>query len=284
MIKILLNSIALDPNRWTKNKLAFYKLDKLLPAVSAAGFNYLELWQYHISKEKKDQIKKYYKIANSLGLSFPITGLYPKLQLTGKERQIELDKIKTVFEFAVLLGSEIVKIFVGNQSSSKLSEVEYNRTIEFMTEIISLAKTHGLTIAGETHQKTLFDEVESCLKYLKRVKSDNFKICYQPYDISNTTQAIRDYRLLADNVIHVHYQGRKNNKFELLKNSDLDYSKLTTELYKSNFTGFISIEFVKNCVVENPLDFNLEQVLQNAQYDRDFVLNILKNSKINVSA
>ena len=39
MIYLLLNSIVLDPNRWTPEKIAYYKFDRLLKPVG--GVNYI---------------------------------------------------------------------------------------------------------------------------------------------------------------------------------------------------------------------------------------------------
>ena len=42
-------------------------------------------------------------------------------------------------------------------------------------------------------------------------------------------------------------------------------------LAKDGFDGALSIEFVKDCVVARPADFDLGRVLANAQQDRAFV-------------
>ncbi len=274
MIYLLLNSIALEPNRWTPEKIAYYKFDQLLKPIVDAGFHFVEIWEYHISRESESNITNFQMIADSLGLHFPIIGIYPKLHLTGQERQQELDEVKKILNYANILGTKIVKIFVGNLSTEKITNAEYERSIEYMSEVTNHAKSFGLIIVGETHQKTLFDNLESCKKFLKEVDATNFKICFQPYNFFDTEQALRDYKVLTDDVIHVHYQGRKDKKLELLENSDIDYDALTKTLIESDFGGHISIEFVKDCVVEKSEDFDLSLVLTNAQRDRDFVVEI----------
>ncbi len=113
MIQILLNSIALDPNRWTFDKIAYFHLDQLLDHVAKAGFHFVEVWQYHISRAAESEIRKYHKIANSLSLTFPVIGMYPRLHFSGRERQNELDRIEMLINYAKLLGTDIIKVFVG---------------------------------------------------------------------------------------------------------------------------------------------------------------------------
>jgi sugar phosphate isomerase/epimerase len=114
------------------------------------------------------------------------------------------------------------------------------------------------------------------------VNADNFMICFQPYELEKTEQALIDYKLLAKRVVHVHYQGRKEKQMELLKNSSLDYKKLTQLLVENKFTGYLSLEFVKDCVVKNSADFNPDLVLQNARRDREYVINVGKDLGIEI--
>ncbi|MCG8605912.1 sugar phosphate isomerase/epimerase [bacterium] len=275
-MQILLNSIALDPNRWTKDKLAYFSLEQLLNHVARAGFHFIEVWQYHISRATENEIRNYQKIANSLGISFPAVGMYPTLHLAGQERKDELDKVERLMNYAELLEADIVKVFVGVRGSDKVTHSEYQASVQFMHEILALADDRKLTITGETHTDTLFDSLESCQRFLKAVDSENLKVCFQPFDFCNTEKAVGDFRLLADDVIHVHYQGRKNGTMDLLSESDLDYDRLTKALIEAGFSGKICIEFVKDCVVKTPGDFDLNEVLKNAVLDRDFIIRSLE--------
>jgi sugar phosphate isomerase/epimerase len=274
MIYLLLNSIALDPNRWTPEKTAYYKFDQLLKPIAESSFHFVEIWGFHILREEEKTITSFQKMGDSLGLQFPIIGMYPKLHLSGNDRQQEMEQVKKIFNDANILRTKIVKIFVGNLSTAKVTQAEYKRSVEFLSEMTNLAKSLGIIIAGETHQKTLFDDIKSSRKLLNDVKATNFKICFQPYNMYDTEQTLHDYEDLRDNVIHVHYQGRKDNILELLEYSDIDYDALTRKLIESGFNGQISIEFVKDCVVKKPENFNLSLVLNNAKQDRDFVVKI----------
>lgn len=269
-IQLLLNSIALEPNRWTKEKIPFFQLEQLFNPVAKAGFRFLEIWQYHISRESEKVINRYKSTGDSSGLTFPIIGLYPIIHLEGTKRQKEFSELKKMFEFANILDSKIIKIFIGNKSAKEISEKDYYNSVLFLSEMTNLAKLYRLTIAGETHENTLFEDVKSCQKLIQDVGGDNFKICFQPINFKNTEQTIFDFIELNDQVNHIHFQGRKNDQMEFLQNADLDYENLIAEFSQSK-ANYYSIEFVKDCVVENPKDFNVNLVLKNAQTDRDFI-------------
>jgi len=284
MITVLLNSIALEPNRWTKEKIPCYKLEQLLMPIAETGFRFVEVWQYHLSEEPEAQINAICELGSSLGLSFPVVGLYPQLHLEGEEYQREGDRIKRLFARAKMLGAAIVKIFVGTRDSALITAKEYDRSVEVMKQMTSHANALDLTITGETHRKTLFDTIDSCQKFLKDVNSDRFKICFQPFDLRSTDQAVSDYEQVAKDVIHIHYQGHKENSMDLLENSDLDYRRLTQALAQNGFGGYVCIEFTKDCVVKSPLDFDLKVVLNNARRDRDFILQVGKELNMEIQA
>jgi sugar phosphate isomerase/epimerase len=270
-IQLLLNSVALEPNRWTKEKIPHFQLEQLLNPITKAGFRFLELWQYHISRESEKAIIRIKSTGDNSGLSFPIIGLYPIIHEEGQERQNELSEVKKLFEYAKILGSKIIKIFVGNVSAKGISEKDYYNSVVFLSEMTNLAKVYQLTIAGETHENTLFEDVQSCQKLIQDVGANNFKICFQPINFKDTKQTISDYNELKDQVVHIHFQGRKNDQMELLQNADLDYENLIREFIQGE-ADYYSIEFVKDCIVENPKDFDVNLVLKNAQTDRDLIV------------
>lgn len=276
MIKILLNTIALEPNRWTTEKIAYYKLNQLLEPIARNGFQNLEVWQYHISREDERTVKTYRQQADAFGLAFPIIGMYPKLHLQSDASKREMDKFNKMFNYAKILDAEIVKIWLGAIGSAEITTDAEIRSLDFLAEALELAQQYDITITAENHDNTLLDTIESCHKVLQKLDAPKLKICYQPYDFSNKTQLISDYLSLKTSVIHVHFQGRKNGEFALLENADLDYKVFVAALAEHGFKGYWSIEFVKDCVVAQPQDFDLELVLANARRDRDFLVDAAK--------
>jgi sugar phosphate isomerase/epimerase len=177
-----------------------------------------------------------------------------------------------IIDNAVTLGAHTVKIFAGMKASADHSPAEYQRAVAFAREMTEHLHQHGLTLTGETHANTLFDSRAACFRFLNDVGAPHFKICFQPYDFTDTGRALADYEAYADRVTHVHLQGRKNDAMSLLEEADIAYVELFQALAKNAFEGDFCLEFVKDCVVDRPEAFEMDRVLGNAQRDRDYVV------------
>ncbi|UCD37257.1 MAG: sugar phosphate isomerase/epimerase [Fidelibacterota bacterium] len=278
MIRILLNTIALEPHRWTAEKIPHFRLADLLSRIAEAGFHFVEVWQYHISTEDDKAVREIKQMGDDLGVIFPVVGAYPKLHLQDQAREQELEGFSRIVERASLLGARTIKIFVGSKGTDELTDDELEQSIDFLSQVLKRAQSSGLDVTGELHKKTLFDGVETTKGLLAKIGAGNFRICYQPYDFESTEQAIKDYTAVAESVTHVHFQGRKDKKYELLQNSEIDYALLAGEVVKHGFDGYFSIEFVKDCVVSNVREFDLQAVLDNARKDKEYLGVILKQS------
>ena len=139
MVYLLLNTLALDPHRWTPEKVGYYRLEALLAPIAEAGFHGVELWQYHLCRESKAEVQQLRTKAEALGVRFPVVGMYPQLHLDGKSRGEAWDEVKKVVDYAALLGAEIVKIFVGSRATDDLTEAEYERSLAFLADLVALA-------------------------------------------------------------------------------------------------------------------------------------------------
>jgi len=269
-IHILLNTIALDPNRWTEDKTPYFKLIDLLPAIAEHGFKDLEVWQYHVDRLSEVALPKLKSQLDALGISTPVLGIYPKIHLEGKDGREELVHALRLLDTAVYLEANTVKMFVGTVASGQLDHEAHARSVKFLEGLTELAAERDLLITGETHANTLFDTVESALETLDKLDPDVFGVCFQPYD-ANLADAQKAFSALQDRVWHLHYQGRKGNEICLLEEADLDYAAYTRFIAESHFVGYLSIEFVKDCVVASPELMDVETVLANAEKDRVFV-------------
>ncbi len=276
MIHLLLNTLALDPHRWTPDKIAAYRLEVLLPRIAEAGFEGIELWQYHITREPEAEVVRLRALAEACGVTVPVVGLYPALHHQGAARQNAWEQVPRGVDYAALLGAHAIKIFVGNKGTTAHTEAEYERALTFLADLAVLIGSQGMILTGEAHPDTLFDAPEACLRVLAAVDNEHLKICFQSYDFVDTAQTLADYERLSDHVIHVHYQGRQGGTLALLEEADLDYEALTRALVAWGFEGYLSLELVKASVVEAPTPFDLDQVLRYAQQDRNFVRRVLE--------
>jgi sugar phosphate isomerase/epimerase len=274
MSRLLLNTIALEPNRWMSERCAHFKLMDLLEPIAGAGFRSVEVWQYHLSRETEGAVNSLREAADSVGVQFPVVGCYPVLHHTGEDRlRAEAEAVR-VFRYASLLGAKAVKIFAGSLPSADVSPDGYERSIDALQRLAAIGAEHGLAITGETHENTLLDNVDMCLRVLSDLGPSEMGLCYQPYDFADTARSITEYRVLALHVTHLHFQGRIGSEMGLLENADVDYDAFIADLAANGFDGYVCIEFVRDCVVASPAQFDLPLVLANAERDATYLRRI----------
>jgi len=268
--RILLNTIALDPNRWTEEKIPYFKLTDLLPAIAGHGFSDIEIWQYHVDRLSRPEVEALRSVMEARGVSARVLGIYPRIHLTGEERRNELSHVVRLLDTARFLGADMVKLFVGSVASGRLDAEGLEQSVSFLKEMSERAESRGIRLTGETHANTLFDTVSSTLGMLEQLHASNFGACFQPYDAS-LPGATGAFTALRAWIWHLHFQGRKEGAISLLEEADLDYAEYTRFVARSGFSGYLCIEFVKDCVVPSPELLDVEKVLANAEKDREFV-------------
>ena len=77
-MELLLNTIMLEPNRWTADKKLSWPLIDLLKPVQLAGFRQLEIWQYHISNLTDEQVEAVQARMQALEMQVVAVGAYPQ--------------------------------------------------------------------------------------------------------------------------------------------------------------------------------------------------------------
>ena len=270
-MEILLNTIALEPNRWTRERIPYFQLEDLLQPIARAGFRGLEVWQYHVSRLFDREVARLKKDADALGLSFPVLGMYPAFHLEGDEREEELKRFERMLEIAALLGSRALKLMPGRIASRDLTPEQWSASVSFMQELMRRSEKAGTIFTLETHGSTLADDPAVLLKFIAEVGSARLKVCWQPIGFADAPKAIELFDRLWPHVAHVHLQGHRAKDYSPLEEADLDYRQVLAHMIKRGFDGYLGIEFVVDCVVDSPEKFRLGEVLQNAARDRQFL-------------
>ncbi len=270
-MQLALNTIAFEPNRWKPDKSLARPLEPILEAVSRAGYSACEIWQYHISNRTQDDVKTLAAKAHALGLSVPAIGAYPALHLSGAERQREMEAFKRIIDACAIMAARTVKIFCGRIASSEVTSEMRGVCLAFLREIVDRAGDRGVTITAETHGRTLADSVAACQTLIGDISAAHFRVCFQPYDMLNLEQALRDYDELREHISHIHLQARDAKGFCLMKESPFDFRAFLRHVRLSGFNGLLSVEFVKHCAPLLPADYSDDLVIASASEDRVFV-------------
>ncbi len=274
-MQILLNTILLEPNRWTTDKIPHKPLENLLTKVKKFGFDKLEIWQYHISQHSEKEIRRLIDIMKALNMTCPVLGAYPALHLFGKNTE-ESRKFTHLIQIAVKLNVKIFKVFAGNIASKKMNPKQKKKALQSLHTLALQLDAHGISLAIETHANTLCDTPNSTIKTLQSLSvSKNVGCCFQPYMDNNTQKAIEFFEEILPWITHVHLQNRKTKKLKccLLSEGDwIDYNILIPHLLKSKYNGDLSIEFTADMATPDDPDKPIESILKNAALDRHFVL------------
>jgi sugar phosphate isomerase/epimerase len=270
-MEVLLNSIALEPNRWTPKKIPHFRLRQLLPAIAGAGYDAVETWQNHVALLGSDEIGALKEAAAENEIRFPIVGMYPSFHLEGEERRQELHRFDEMIKIGGRLGFDLLKVMSGGVSSEDMTPDVWDRSVAFVREVLSRTHQWGVDIAFELHGGTVADDPETLLRFFDEVGSERLKVCWQPLGFQSTEPAIELYDRLSDRVAHLHLQGRRDGEMTLLKDAEIDYREVLGHMFDEGFDGYVSIEFVRGCVVDSPDDMDLGAVLENARKDREFI-------------
>ena len=271
-MEILLNSIALEPNRWTENQVPYFRLESLLEPIAGAGFDKVEIWQNHVATLSENEVHGLRDRAEELGVSFPVIGMYPAFHLAGDDRKKEIERFDEMLARARTLDTGIIKLFAGSLSSQASSAEQWQRSVGFVKEILDRSERTDVSFTLELHGGTLADSPESLLRFMDDVGSERVGVCWQPYDFADTEAALELYDRLRQRVRHLHLQGRSGDKMQLLEESDIDWERVLTHILAGGFDGIACIEFVRDCIVDSPEKLQLDTVLLNAARDREFVL------------
>jgi len=270
-LEIVLNSIALEPNRWTQDKVPYFRLENLIEPIAAAGFRSVEIWQNHAVLLEPAELRDLRGRADEAGVTFPILGMYPQFHLEGEERDAELRGWDAMADTMRALGASVLKVMPGHVASADMGPDVWDRSVEFVREVLDRTAELAPVIPLETHAGTLGDDAEALLRFFRDVGSDRLKVCLQPLDFTSTEDTIAFYDALAPHVMHLHLQGRKGNEMCMLEDAEMDYGRLLAHAFEMGFSGYLSIEFVCGCVVDSPEQFDLDLVLENARRDRGFI-------------
>ncbi len=271
MAQIVLNTVALDPLRWSTPKRNHFSLAELIGPISLeTRFRGLEIWQYHLTDIALNDVEALQLRLAEAQLTAEVVGLYPVL--CGSLATDSMAECKRLIDVAAVLGAKSVKIFVGDQPSADISDGAWEESLRNLDALIRAADSAGVALNGENHQNTLFDDVLSLTHTMAAVGEGRMGVCFQPYDFTDSHHTLEVLRKLAPDVRHVHFQGRAlDGEFCLLEDAPIDYPAFMSVLKNARFDGPMSIEFVKDCVVASISDFDLELVLANAEKDRRFL-------------
>ena len=271
-MQLLLNTIMLEPNRWTADHALSRPLADLLDPMAAAGFRELEVWGYHLDRLSEAEVEHLTGALQARGMRAVGVGAYPSFHLEGGEDEEQGRTLDRLLAAAVRLGASVFKIFPGRVASADAGETVWSRSVEGMGRLAGRTGEAGMLLTLETHGGTLCDTLDGTRRLLDRLPEDGVGICFQPYVEHDTAAAIAAFDALRPRVRHLHLQNRKDGAAALLEEGDwTDYRRFLPHVRRSGFDGVLCLEFTAGISPAEGEEFDPAAVLANAARDRAFV-------------
>lgn len=275
-MQLLFNTIMLEPNRWTPDHTLTQPLIDLLGPVRDAGFDALEIWQYHVSDLNQQESADLSEALEQLGMQAVALGAYPAFHESELDWANTSDGLARLIDVGRQLGIGTLKIFPGRVGSADTDDGLRSRSVARLGWLAAQLAQHGLLLTMETHGNTLCDTVDSALQLLGELSDHhNVGLCFQPYTDCDTDAALAAYGALQQWVRHIHLQNRRggDRATSLLAEGDwIDYARLLPHVRASGFDELLCIEFTAGITPAAGEGFDLQGVIDNAARDRAFAL------------
>jgi len=268
-MEILLNTIMLEPKRWSSPKSVSVPLIELLPEIKKAGFSELEIWGYHLWNMNERELSSLSDRLKERKMRAPSIGSY-LTQQGGAEKEGILNAAGRYFSFCERLGSKRMRIFYGDRDLEKSTQ-DYLQFIDgVFEEILNMGEDKGIAVMTEMHEGTVIGSIEGLKRAIERWKDHpNFGLVYQPYEFT-TEPALKSLKVAMGYIKSIHLQNRHKGQFTGLAEGDVDYGRILEKLASSGYNGPFVLEFTAG--IATPLkDFDYRRILSCAAKDREWL-------------
>ena len=158
----------------------------------------------------------------------------------------DIDQWKELCEKAKLLGSTVLRTWLGFKGSAVTNDRDYALLINDAVTVCDVAAEYGLTVSNECHPNTFNDTTLSSLKFISDVNRSNLKTYYQSWYREESSDKEKLYKTI-EHVTDVHLSFSELIKFQAFRKKDREYiTKIISWLNDLDFSGNILIEFTKH--------------------------------------
>ena len=251
MAEILIGSILLDVNRWGNPKAPTYDVSAWTDRFRDAGFDGIELWEYHAtlcSDAERERL-----IASDF--SSTIYNMYSGFDDASESgRESATDMIKD-------LGSRGVKFNVGKDPALR---DEYLKNLRAWREAVP----DTCKLMCECHPGTIVEEPEAAKSFCDELGVDGWAVMVHCF-IPEQDVLKRWFDAFGDNVCQAHVQMRDAERNIMRLDEDPDRAKASLKImYDAGFSGAYTVEFAKG--TREPGE-NMDDLWTAAMADLDFL-------------
>jgi sugar phosphate isomerase/epimerase len=271
-VRVLLNTIAVEPNRWAKDQPPAHDLGRdILPRAREAGFRRLEVWPHHAACKTAAELRALRASAAEQEVDFPVLGAYPVFHLEGAAAEAERRRQFELLEKAQALGARWLKFFLGRLKGGEISPAQLETTRARLAEWTARGRGLGLGFCAEIHGGTLLDPFDSGLRFLDAHPELEIRFCFQPCGDSAQEELEQRIAALGRRIVHAHLSGGNERGRCRLKDAGLDWARLLRALRAANPEFLPSLEFVPGGFPAPGRPFDWGAALGDAVADARFV-------------
>jgi sugar phosphate isomerase/epimerase len=251
MADILIGSILLDVNRWGNPKAPTYEVSGWLDRFQEAGFDGVELWEYHATLCSEDERKR----LMASDFASTLYNIYSDFNDASEaERMAAADMIAQ-------LSSRGVKFNVGKDPALR---AEYLKNLRAWREAVP----DSCTLMCECHPGTVVEDPEAAKSFFDELGMDGWEVMVHCF-IPEQNVLKRWFDLFGDKVTHAHVQMRDAQRNIMMLEEDSSRAKTALKLmYDAGFKGSYTVEFAKG--TREPGE-NMDDLWAAAKSDLDFL-------------
>ena len=226
-------------------------LEELLPQITLAGYEGVEIWEPYISKffSEGKRIADLKKLLQDYNLAVPVISTYFSF-MEGEEKYREsLEHGRKVSEIARKLGCPYIRVLMDWIGSQEATASQWETGIRALKELAEIGKIYDVGLVLETHQNQLFDTTEMTLNVLREAGKDNIKINLDIFNLywvgENPVESLES---LFPYIAHIHLKNGAliENKLKCgfyLNNGSMDYEPFFEKLRSMKYSGWLSVEW-----------------------------------------
>jgi sugar phosphate isomerase/epimerase len=166
----------------------------------------------HVPPGEVGHAREVASLTTDHGLKVAAYGSYYRLGVSPPEEFAE------VLESARALGSDLIRVWCGNEGSAEVSEDRRQRVTEDARRCAAAAQAAGFRLACEWHGNTLTDDAASAQRLFDEVNHPALQTYWQPHQRSSPGEALDDMltalpRLAGVHVFHWTYpEGERDHR------------------------------------------------------------------------
>ena len=107
-----------------------------------------------------------------------------------------------VLASAKALGTDVVRIWGGSQSSDTLKSEQYDKLVRDARRVCDMA--NGINVCLECHKGTITDEYHTAIKFIKDVGRENLKTFWQPNQFRDFEYNVHSIKALSPYIVSAH--------------------------------------------------------------------------------